>query len=138
MNNPYSPSSSETSQVFTPETNVSQPTVVYWFKVYLVVLIVLYALCTVGGLLFMFIPIDDPETPPWFGMLMGGLFFLMGLALTIACTIPFFVARRPWLWVYNLVLICFGLTSACFLPFCIPMLIFWLKPEVKLYYGKPA
>jgi hypothetical protein len=30
---------------------------------------------------------------------------------------------------------CIGLTSGT-LVVCIPLLIFWLKPEVKAYYGK--
>jgi hypothetical protein len=30
------------------------------------------------------------------------------------------------------------MTSACFLPFCIPLLIFWLKPEAKHYFGRPG
>jgi hypothetical protein len=33
------------------------------------------------------------------------------------------------------VIICLGMTSACFLPVCIPLLIFWIKPETKLYFG---
>jgi hypothetical protein len=39
-------------------------------------------------------------------------------------------------WVFGLVLICLGLSSACCLPACIPLLIFWLKPEMKAFYGR--
>ena len=46
------------------------------------------------------------------------------------------VRPRPWVWTYDLVVICFGFTSACFFPFCIPLLIFWLKPPVKEWFGK--
>jgi hypothetical protein len=27
-----------------------------------------------------------------------------------------------------------GMTSACTLPICIPLLIFWLKPETKAFF----
>jgi hypothetical protein len=40
------------------------------------------------------------------------------------------------LWVYDLVVICLGMTSACILPASVPLLIFWLKPEVKSHFGK--
>jgi hypothetical protein len=29
-----------------------------------------------------------------------------------------------------------GMTSCCFLPFLIPLLIYWLKPETKAYFGR--
>jgi hypothetical protein len=28
------------------------------------------------------------------------------------------------------------MTSACFLPACIPLLIYWIKPDVKAYFGR--
>jgi hypothetical protein len=35
---------------------------------------------------------------------------------------------------YDLVLICIGMTSCCILPAAIPLLIFWLKPEAKNWF----
>jgi hypothetical protein len=66
---------------------------------------------------------------------LGAGCLLIGLALFGACLLPLILRPRPWLWTYNLVVICVGMTSACFLPFCIPLLIFWLKPEVKAHFG---
>jgi 1-acyl-sn-glycerol-3-phosphate acyltransferase len=48
--------------------------------------------------------------------------------------IPFFVQPRKWVWIYGIVLIALGMTSICFLPFLIPLLIFWCKPEVRGWY----
>jgi hypothetical protein len=42
------------------------------------------------------------------------------------------------LWVYDLVVICVGMTSFCCMPVCIPLLIFWIKPEVRAYFGRTA
>lgn len=67
---------------------------------------------------------------------MGGLLLTISLVFIVACFLPFILAPRPWLWVYNLVIICLGMTSACYLLACIPLLIFWLKPETQRYYGK--
>ena len=41
-----------------------------------------------------------------------------------------------WLWIYDLIIICLGMTSACFWPAVIPLLIFWLKPETKRHFGR--
>jgi hypothetical protein len=37
-------------------------------------------------------------------------------------------------WIYGIVLIALGMTSACFVPACIPLLIYWLKPDAKSYF----
>lgn len=43
--------------------------------------------------------------------------------------------RRRWGWVYGFVPIAIGLTSPCCMPASIPLLIFWLKPEVKQWFN---
>lgn len=50
--------------------------------------------------------------------------------------LPLVLGPWPWLWTYDLVIICLGMTSTCILPASIPLLIFWLKPETKRYFGK--
>lgn len=67
---------------------------------------------------------------------MGALMLLIGLGLFAACLLPLLVSPRSWLWTYDLVIICLGMSSACFLPACIPLLIFWLKPDTKRYFGR--
>ena len=69
-------------------------------------------------------------------LVMGSVLLLMGLGLLVASLLPLVLRPRPWLWTYDLVIICLGMTSACFLPACIPLLIFWLKPGMKSYFGK--
>ena len=49
-----------------------------------------------------------------------------------------FLPPRLWVWIYGIVLIAVGFTSACCIPFCVPLLIYWLKPEAKAYFGRPA
>ncbi len=66
----------------------------------------------------------------------GAFLLMLSLVLLVACFLPFVLKPRPWLWIYHLVIICLGLTSPCFMPFSIPLLVFWIKPETKAFYGK--
>jgi len=45
------------------------------------------------------------------------------------------VAPDAAAWTLGLVLIALGLTSCC-LPLCLPLLIFWLKPETQQFFGR--
>lgn len=74
---------------------------------------------------------DVPEL-----LIQGFVFAAMGAIFTAAFLASFFLPRRPWAWVYNLVLISVGLTSCCCIPAAIPLLIFWIKPEVKGFFSK--
>ena len=113
-----------------------RPGVVTWFKVYAAFLAAIYfALAAVSLVFFLTDPIKLEMTKNE-AILIGSLLLVVGLGLAIGSVIPLFAKPRPWSWVYALILICMGMTSACFLPLCIPLLIFWLKPEVKTYYGK--
>jgi cyanate permease len=56
--------------------------------------------------------------------------------LCIYCPV-LFLPRKPWVWTYNLVVICLGMSNCCF-PVCIPLLIFWIKPEAKQYFERSA
>ena len=63
---------------------------------------------------------------------------LVGLAFAIAFALVFVFPRKHWAWIYGLVLICIGMSSCCILPAAIPLLIFWLKPEVKSWFNSGA
>jgi len=118
---------------------VQTPTVVRWYKVYAAFMAALYVLVVLGILaLWAFEAkwILDSEIPSiaWLAYLL--FFLLLSLALAAAFLAVFFLAPKPWVWVYHLILICLGLSSPCLLPACVPLLIFWLKPETRAYYGR--
>ena len=96
----------------------------------------LYLAIVAGGVFFIIAAPTDRDMSSEEARLLGGIMFFMGIALAIPFLIGVFLPRKPWAWVYGLVLICIGLTSVCCLPVTIPLLIHWIKPETKYYFGR--
>ena len=71
-------------------------------------------------------------------MFEGTLYLLIGIVLCIPFAITPLLPAKPWVWIYGIVLIAIGMTSACCLPATIPLLVFWIKPEVKSYFGRES
>lgn len=117
-------------------TQEPKPKVITWFKVYASFLCFLYLAVAAGSLYLFRAEPSQLQMSATEARIMGVIFLAMGLALFAACLVPLVLSARPWLWTYDLVIICLGMTSACFLPACIPLLLFWLKPETKRWFGK--
>ena len=98
---------------------------------------VLYLVTVVMGFVFL-VTEGSSEMSPQEAMIMGTVFIVMGLAFFIPYAAAPFLPQKSWVWVFGLVLICIGLSSACCLPVCIPLLIHWLKPEMKAFYGRTS
>jgi MFS family permease len=96
----------------------------------------MYLAVAASSLLFFLADPVELEMSRMAALMIGISLLLMGLGLLVASLLPLVLSPRPWLWTYALFVICLGMTSACFLPACIPLLIFWLKPETKSYFGK--
>ena len=111
-------------------SDLTQPKVVTWFRLYASLLCIFGAGLMVAGL-FLFEParsrFPDVEMDKLGVVLMGFTFF----GVHAVALLP---VRKQWLWTYSLVVIALGVGS-CFLPFCIPMLIFWVKRETKSYFS---
>ncbi len=65
-----------------------------------------------------------------------GIFLVLGPLLAIPYAAAPFLPKKPWAWIYHLVLIGVGFTSVCCLPVTIPLLLEWLKPDVKRFFGR--
>lgn len=113
-----------------------QPAVMTWYKVYCVLMALLYLMLVAAGVFLIIVAPSDRDMSAEEAQLTGGIMLFMGIALAIPFLIGVFLQRKPWAWVFGLVLICIGLTSVCCLPATIPLLIHWIKPETKLYFGR--
>ena len=118
------------------------PGVVTWFRVYCGALALVYLGCIVGGI-FMLVTggnLHGTTDQMSRGVVMGYgvVLIVLGMGLSGAFAAGIFLPPQPWVWVYAIVLISIGFMSACCLPFCVAMLIFWLKPETKAYFGRPV
>lgn len=58
-----------------------------------------------------------------------GLFFA---ALNVAMA---FLPRKPWVWVAHMINLVVPMLLICPAVLCIPLLVAWLKPETKAYFG---
>ena len=116
-----------------PLPDSGRPPVVLWYFIYCIALALVYL--AMIGLLVVALAIE-PSTK-----LEDIIIFSV---LAVLC-LPFaafygaapFLPNKPWVWTYGIVAIAIGMTSACCLPACIPLLIYWMKPETKRYFGKP-
>lgn len=111
------------------------PSPVMWFKVYAGAMALLYLFVIAAGGLFLINP-EWLETETFEARMMAFVFIGLGIPLTGIFAAAIFLPPRPWVWIYDLVLIAIGFMSCCILPFSIALLIFWLKPEVKAYFNR--
>jgi hypothetical protein len=119
-----------------PAMPPARPAVLGWFKAYCVVLCLIYLLCVGASIILFVVDPGELEMGTAEAMVMGVVLLGTGLLCFVASLLPLFLKPRPWVWVYDLVVICIGMTSACFIPLCVPLLIFWIKPEVKAHFGR--
>jgi hypothetical protein len=82
------------------------------------------------------LPAAPPKVVFWFRVYTGGMaaLYVCCMLAAIVFALPFVLPRRPWVWVYDMVVICIGLTSCCIMPAALPLLIYWIKPEVKAWF----
>ena len=115
--------------------NVATPPVYKWYVAYCVTMALLYVSLIVMGIVFMFIE-PDRDMSAAEAKVMSVVFIIFGLLFSVPFAAAPFLPRKSWVWVYGIVLISIGLSSACCLPVCLPLLLFWLKPEMKAFYGR--
>ena len=111
------------------------PPVFKWYIAYCVTMALMYLGCAALGVALFFVE-PDADMSEAEAKVMASVFLVMGLAFFVVYGVGPFVGRRSWGWIYGIVLIAIGLTSFCCLPVSLPLLIFWLKPDVKAFYGR--
>jgi hypothetical protein len=112
------------------------PPVWKWYVAYCALMAIMYFLVIMGGVVLAIAAGSETnqrgaQESLVFGIITVGLGMLFLAPYAAAPFLP----RRRWAWVLGVVLIGMGMTSACCLPAAIPLLIFWLKPENKAFFG---
>jgi hypothetical protein len=124
-----------------PAYPAERPAVWPWFVAYAIFMALLYLIVGGFGATILVLGPEKFATErndADIMMVQGVLFTIMGVALCVPFAIAPFLPRKPGVWIFDLVLICLGLTSCACLPATIPLLIFWLKPETKRWFGRNA
>lgn len=108
----------------------------FWFNIYSGFMSLIY-LAVVGlGVLLLFGASVSKGKDAAEMTIMGIVYGLIGLIFFLPFAIALFLPRKPWVWVYSLVLIIIGLMGCPTVFASVPLLIFWLKPETKAYFGR--
>ena len=118
-----------------PEAEAAgQPKVVFWFKIYAGFMAFLYfAVLVAGVLLMVFAPRSGDSLPL---AIMGVVYIALGLVFALAYGLAFAFRPSPGSWVFHLILICIGFGGCPTIAAAVPLLIFWIKPETKRFYGR--
>ena len=115
------------------------PMVVTWYKVYCGAMVLMYVLCAIFGVVALFIDpslLDTKAGDMTELRIQGAIFLVVGVPLAILYFVAALLPPRPWSWVVGIVAIAFALSSCCCVPVAVPLLIYWLKPETKAYFGR--
>lgn len=110
--------------------------VFFWYRVYCAVLLFLYLAVTIFGI---GLAVLRPETGEYRSeeiFIMGVVYAVAGAVFAVAFTIAILLPPKPYNWIVGIVAIAIGMTSCCFVPVCVPLLIYWIKPETKAFFGR--
>jgi hypothetical protein len=104
-------------------------------------MVFLYVVLAIGGValaLFSETLATTGEEPREVFLIQGVAFAVIGVPLIAMFVLGLFMPAKSWAWVYGIILIGIGMTSCCFIPACVPLLVFWLKPETQGYFGRQS
>ena len=110
-------------------TYSSPPAVIVWQLVYCGVMVAVYLACAAMGLIF-FVAADEIADASFSvdeSRVFGVFLMVVGFTFAMLYAVGLFWRRGMGGWVYHIVLLAIGLTSACCWPTNIPLLIFWCK-----------
>jgi hypothetical protein len=107
-----------------------------WYRVYLGVLAGLYLLVSLGGIGVAYLQPASQGSDPMEMFIMGIIYAVMGAVFFIAHIIALSLPVKPYNWIVGIVFIALGMTSCCTWPATIPLLIIWIKPETRKFFGR--
>jgi hypothetical protein len=118
-----------------------QPAIWPWFLTYCGVMALMYLVLAGAFAIPVFLSDAqlaglDSDEDPVVTRITCGVMAVICFPLFVAYGVAPFLPKRPWVWIYDIVLICISMTSVCCLPIGIPLLIYWLKEETQVFFGR--
>ncbi len=111
----------------------SLPRVIYWYRG-LAAVMLLASLALLGFASLAAFALTQPAVPLRLNTANAQLemmvLFLLSAASVAFYGVATFMPRKPWAWTFGLVVIALGCPSVTIVV-CLPLLLAWLKPEVK-------
>jgi len=108
----------------------------YWYRIYCGTLAVIYAVVAIfGSFLFFFAPESNRQSAEE-SVVMGAVYAIVGIIFFIVFLVALTLPPKPYNWIVGLVMIAIGMTSCCMWPAVIPLLIYWIKPETRKFFGR--
>ncbi|MBW2528896.1 MAG: hypothetical protein JRI23_32270 [Deltaproteobacteria bacterium] len=118
-------------------SETDRPSVVVYYKAFCGFMAFVYVLVAGMGVLLLFLPTLAPSSSGPSGgeaLIAGGMYIVLGIGLTIPYALGIVLGRKPWVHTYGIVMIGLTMTSCMCIPIALPLLLAWLKPEVKAWY----
>ncbi|MDF1658704.1 MAG: hypothetical protein P1U58_13910 [Verrucomicrobiales bacterium] len=92
------------------------PKTLSWFRVYVVILGLLYLGLIALGVVFLVLPPEKLDMSLGQNVLVGWVFILFGIIFSLFVIPSFFLPQRGGAWVYGLAVIILGITSVVLIP----------------------
>ena len=108
----------------------------FWYRMYCGSLALLYVLVAAFGGFMAFLRPDTREYSSEETMIMGIIYALIGAVFFVVFLVALLLPAKPYNWVVGIVMIGIGMTSCCLWPAVIPLLIYWIKPETRSFFGR--
>ncbi len=108
----------------------------FWYRVYCAVLTLLYLALIIFGIALL---VFQPATSKYDAqelLIVAIIYIALGVIFFLAFAVALFLPPKPYNWIVGIVMMAIGMTSCCFVPFVVPLFIFWLKPETKAFFGR--
>jgi hypothetical protein len=132
-NTPYAPLARESTHEPPNETGSRT---FFWYRVYCGSLAALYAMLAAMGLFIAYFAPAMERGSAEENVIMGLIYAILGTVFFAVFLIASVLPPKPYNWIVGIVMIAIGMTSCCTWPAVIPLLIYWIKPETRKFFGR--
>ena len=108
----------------------------FWYRVYCVSLAALYALVATFGLIVAYLQPATNNQSAEESLIMGLIYAILGTIFFAIFLVASILPPKPYNWIVGIVMIAIGMSSCCTWPAVIPLLIYWIKPETREFFGR--